>query len=86
MAMAVHLPFVHLALDGAHSSEAGSAQEVEYQEAVTGDAGEGLSDVLVHGAVAAAVQDTQRTHDVLLSHQPVMEATVACQLPQPSRR
>ena len=57
------LVVVHLTLDGADGGEAGSAQEVKYQEAVTGDAGECLSDVLVHGAVAAAVEDAERADE-----------------------
>ena len=60
---------VHLALDGAHSGEAGSAEQVEGQEGVAGDSGEGGCDVIVNVAVAAVEQDTHGADDVLLCHQ-----------------
>ena len=60
------LRVVHLALDRADGREARSAQQVEHQEGITGDAGEGRRDILVNGQLTAAVEDAERTDDVLL--------------------
>ena len=60
------LRVVHLTLDRADGREARSAQQVEHQEGIPGDAGEGRRDILVNGQLTAAVEDTERTDDVLL--------------------
>ena len=56
-----HRPFaaVHLALDRAHRREAGCAEQIEYEESVSGESGK------VTG-VADAVQNAERSDDVFL--------------------
>ena len=69
------LAVVHLALDGAHSSEAGSAQQVEDHEAVSGDRGEAGSNLgpdfvaVVRQLVSIVIQNTEGTDDILLGDQ-----------------
>ena len=84
------LAVVHLALDGAHSSEAGSAQQVEDHECVSAQSGvissneaPDLITVLRQLLAAEVIQNTEGTNHVLLAIRPETEATVARQLPKP---
>ena len=69
------LAVVHLALDGAHSSEAGSAQQVEDHEAVSGDRGEVGSNLgpdliaVLRKLVSIVIQNTEGTDNILLGNQ-----------------
>ena len=80
------LRVVHLTLDRADGGKARGAQEVKNKEGIACDAGKVHGKILIHRAVAAAIEDTERTvkirHGIFIFR--VMEATVACQLPQPS--
>ena len=60
---------VHLALDGADGREARSAQQVEHEEGVAGDAGEGVHQVLIDRSVAAAIENAKRADNVLLGNE-----------------
>mgnify|MGYP006993830229 CR=1 FL=1 len=69
------LAVVHFTLDGAHSSEAGSAQQVEDHEAVSGDRGEAGSNLrpdliaVVRQLVSIVIQNTEGTDNILLGNQ-----------------
>ena len=62
------LGIVHLPLDGAHSRKAGSAEQVEGQEGIATDGGEGAGQVAVN-RTRAAVENAHGTHDVFFCHQ-----------------
>ena len=59
---------VHLTLDRADGCKAGRAEKVKDQEGIAGDAVKGTGKILIDRAVAAAIEDAQRTYDVLLSY------------------
>ncbi len=61
------LVVVHFAFDCAHSRKAGSAEQVEGQEGIATDGGEGAGQVAVN-RTRAAVKNAHRANDVLLSN------------------
>ena len=56
---------VHFTLHSADCCEARCAEKVEYEEGIAGDSVEGSCKVLVNSTVAAAIEDTESTDDVL---------------------
>ena len=83
------LAVVHLTLDRAHSSEAGSAQQVEDHKGVSGQSGVILRNccpdliTVLRQLAAEVIQNTEGANTFSFAIRPETEATVARQLPKP---